>query len=83
MPNGMEASRFPPLPGVVQVYEQVLAARRDAAAASDGGGGGGSVPAGLKLEDPSALLVPGTKHGQTKFVREGGAGIVYSWDAEK
>lgn len=32
------------------------------------------------MEDPQALLAPGTKPGQHKFIREGGAVVAYSWD---
>ena len=68
-----------------QAYDAGLAAKKEAAAAAkqgDGGGGGG-LPAGLKLEDPSVLLQPGQRDGQTKVVREGGAGVAYAWDAAK
>ncbi|KAL4433027.1 hypothetical protein ABPG77_006454 [Micractinium sp. CCAP 211/92] len=70
----------------VQAFEASIAAKKEAAAAAkDGGsgGGGGGLPAGLKLEDPSVLLMPGARDGQTKVVREGGAGVAYAWDASK
>ena len=69
-----------------QAYAAALAAKKAEAAASKddgGGGGGGGLPAGLKLEDASVLLMPGTRDGQTKVVREGGAGVAYAWDASK
>lgn len=70
----------------LQAYDAGLAAKKEAAAAAkqgDGSGGGGGLPAGLKLEDPSVLLQPGQRDGQTKVVREGGAGVAYAWDATK
>ena len=41
----------------------------------------GQLPPGLKLEDVSALQLPGTKDGQIKVIREAGAGMAYSWDS--
>lgn len=69
----------------LQAFEASIAARKEAAAAKDAGSGGGDggLPAGLKLEDPSVLLMPGARDGQTKVVREGGAGVAYAWDAAK
>ncbi len=49
-----------------------------AAASSEGG-----LPPGLKLEDASVLQIPGASDGQTKIVREGNAGVAYSWDAAR
>lgn len=69
-----------------QAYEAAIAAKKAEAAATQqasGEGGGGGLPAGLKLEDPSVLLQPGTRDGQTRVVREGGAGVAYAWDASK
>ena len=65
-----------------------MTAKKEAAEAAKqggdgGGGGGGGLPAGLKLEDPSVLLQPGSRDGQTRVVREGGAGVAYAWDASK
>ncbi|PSC75649.1 phospholipase A-2-activating [Micractinium conductrix] len=71
---------------LLEAYAAALAAKKAEAAASKddgGGGGGGGLPAGLKLEDASVLLMPGTRDGQTKVVREGGAGVAYAWDASK
>lgn len=69
-----------------QAFEAGIAAKKEAAAASkegEGGDGSGGLPAGLKLEDPSVLLMPGALDGQTRVVREGGAGVAYAWDAAK
>ena len=30
-----------------------------------------------------ALLTPGTRDGQTKIIREGGAGIAYNWSSAR
>lgn len=65
-------------------YEGSLVARKEAAshaAANAESGGGNGLPAGLTLEDPSALNMPGTRDGQTKIIKEGSSGIAYSWDA--
>jgi len=64
-----------------QAYDAALAAKKEAAAASQQGGGG--LPDNLKVEDASVLLQPGTKDGQHKYVREGGACWVYAWDVAK
>ena len=68
---------------LLQAYADELAAKKEAAAAAKQGGGGGGLPAGVKLEDPSALEQPGTSHGKIKVVREGGTAMAYSWDAAK
>ena len=44
---------------------------------------GGALPPGLKLEEASVLLQPGEKDGETKIVKEVGAGVAYSWDASR
>eukprot|EP00191_Tetraselmis_sp_GSL018_P010623 CAMPEP_0177617532 /NCGR_PEP_ID=MMETSP0419_2-20121207/24957_1 /TAXON_ID=582737 /ORGANISM="Tetraselmis sp., Strain GSL018" /LENGTH=392 /DNA_ID=CAMNT_0019116099 /DNA_START=165 /DNA_END=1341 /DNA_ORIENTATION=- len=44
-----------------------------------GDGGGSSLPAGLHMEPPEALLQPG-RPGQTKVISENGTGIAYTWD---
>lgn len=44
---------------------------------------GGQLPAGLKMEEASVLLQPGKKDGDTRIVKEGGAGVAYSWDASR
>lgn len=69
----------------MQAYEAGIAARKAAAAEAVSGSGreGTGLPDGLKLEDESALLAPGKKAGEMKVVREGGGGMVYTWDAEK
>lgn len=57
---------------VAQAFEAGIAAKKEAAAASkegEGGDGSGGLPAGLKLEDPSVLLMPGALDGQTRVVR--------------
>lgn len=41
------------------------------------------LPAGVTLEDPSVLLAPGTRDGQTKVVRENGGGMAYGWSATR
>lgn len=41
------------------------------------------LPAGLHIEDASVLAQPGKKSGEIKVIREGGAGVAYSWDAGK
>ncbi len=73
-----------------QAYEAAVSSRKAEAAAaatgSGGGGGGGNaagLPAGLKLESEAALLQPGRKDGEMKVVREGGSGVVYSWNAAR
>ncbi len=68
-----------------QAYEAGISARKAAAteAASGSGREGTGLPDGLKLEEESALLVPGKKAGEMKVVREGGGGVVYTWDADK
>lgn len=43
----------------------------------------GALPPGLKIEEASVLLQPGKKDGDTKIVKEGGAGVAYSWDASR
>ena len=75
---------------VVQEYEERIAASAAAAAGSTGGGGGGgggeaagALPQGLKLEDAAVLAEPGKCSGQIVVVRENGAGVAYSWDADR
>ena len=41
------------------------------------------MPPGLKLESEAALLQPGRKDGEMKVIREGGSGVVYSWNAAR
>ena len=73
----------------MQEYEARIAARAAAAAGSTGGGGGGggeaagALPQGLKLEDAAVLAEPGKRSGQIVVVRENGAGVAYSWDADR
>ncbi|KAL0030698.1 hypothetical protein WJX77_002586 [Trebouxia sp. C0004] len=43
----------------------------------------GQLPAGVKMEEASVLLQPGKKDGDTRIVKEGGAGVAYSWDASR
>ena len=66
-----------------QAFEAAIAAKKEAAAAAKAEGGGGGLPPGLKVEDASALAQPGSRGGQQKFVREGGAVVVYAWDSDK
>ena len=56
-------------------------ASSQAACAAGGSQQGGGLPAGLRMEDASVLGQPGRRDGEVKVVREGGAGIAYSWDA--
>lgn len=63
--------------------ERAAAAAASAAEAAASGSGGGGLPAGLRMEDASALSVPGGRDGQTKIIREGGSGMVYSWSAAR
>ena len=44
---------------------------------------GSALPPGLKMEEASVLLQPGKKDGETKIVKEGGAGVAYSWDSSR
>lgn len=44
---------------------------------------GGALPPGLNMEEASVLLQPGKKDGETKIVKEGGAGVAYSWDSSR
>lgn len=71
----------------MQAIEASAAARKAAAAEASSGSGSGregtGLPDGLKLENESALLVPGKKAGEMKVIREGGGGVVYTWDADK
>jgi hypothetical protein len=70
----------------MQAYEAATAERKAAAAAAVSGTGDegvGGLPEGLKLEPESALLVPGEKQGEMKVIREGGGGVVYTWDDAK
>jgi len=73
-------------PDVVAGYEAGMNARKEAAAGASGNGAGGDgaaaggLPGGLKIQDPSILQTPGAKDGQTVVVREGGAGVAYSWN---
>lgn len=68
-----------------QAYEAGISARKAAAAEAASGSGreGSCLPDGLKLEEESALLVPGKKAGEMKVVSEDGGGVVYTWDADK
>ena len=74
---------------VVQEYEERIAARAAAVAgsgttAADGGAeAADALPQGLKLEDASVLAEPGKRSGQIVVVRENGAGVAYSWDADR
>lgn len=68
---------------VLQAYEEAMAAKHEAAQQAQQASAGGGLPAGLKLEDPSVLLMPGARDGQTKVVQEGSAGVAYAWDAAK
>ena len=75
---------------LVQAYEAALSHRKAEAAAASASGGGGTdatleagLPQGLKLESEAVLLQPGRKDGEMKVVREGGSGVVYTWDAAK
>lgn len=75
------------MPIVAQAYEASLAHRKAEAEAASGSGEGGNaaggLPAGLKLENEATLLQPGRRDGEMKVIREGGSGVVYTWDAAK
>lgn len=43
----------------------------------------GALPPGLKMEEASVLLQSGQKDGETKIVKEGNAGVAYSWDSSR
>ncbi len=60
-----------------------MAERKASAAAASGSSAEAGLPDGLKLEAETALLQPGKKAGDTKVIREGGTGMVYTWDADK
>jgi hypothetical protein len=36
----------------------------------------------IQVEEPSALVGPGAKDGQHKFIKEGGAVVAYTWDVK-
>ncbi|KAK3255871.1 hypothetical protein CYMTET_34970, partial [Cymbomonas tetramitiformis] len=61
----------------VRWCQEGLAARQAAAASASEGG----APDGLKMEGPEVLQFPGSSDGETKVVREGNTGMVYSWNA--
>jgi hypothetical protein len=67
-----------PLACLGQAYESAVAARESAS-----GGGEGGLPSGLKMEEPSALLQPGRRDGQTIIVSEAGTAMAYSWSAAR
>ena len=52
-----------------------------AALAEAGGSTAAALPDGLKIEDSSALLRPGSRDGEIKVVSEDGGGVAYSWNA--
>lgn len=60
-----------------------MAERKASAAAASGSGTESGLPDGLKLEPETALLQPGKKAGDMKVIREGGTGMVYTWDADR
>ena len=52
-----------------------------AALAGGSGSSAAALPDGLKIEDSSALLRPGSRDGEVKVVSEDGGGVAYSWNA--
>ena len=52
-----------------------------AALAEAGGSTAAALPDGLKIEEASALLRPGSRDGEIKVVSEDGGGVAYSWNA--
>ncbi len=79
-----EAARYADADAEV-AFQASLAAYKEANKPKEGGDGAGSggLPDGLKIEDPAVLLAPGGKNGQIVVVKEGDAGVAYSWDAVK
>ena len=63
----------------LQAFDGAIAARKAAANQEQEQ----ALPDGLKLEDASMLLQPGSKDGAVKVVRENGAGVAYSWSAAR
>ena len=68
---------------VAGLVAAVEARRQPPQAASQEASAGGALPPGLKMEEASVLLQPGKKDGETKIVKEGGAGVAYSWDSSR
>ena len=64
---------------VAEAYAAAVDAKQEQYLASTKG----TLPPGLKIEDQIVLLTPGTRHGQTKVVSEGGGAAAYSWNAPK
>ena len=60
-----------------------MAERKASAAAASGSSAESGLPEGLQLEPETALLQPGKKPGDMKVIREGGTGMVYTWDADR
>lgn len=67
-------------PDAIAAFSAATAAREAEVAAAAAKAQGGA-PSGLKMEDASVLQRPGGRDGETKVVREAGAGVAYSWDA--
>ena len=63
----------------VQAYDHAITAQKAAANQQEEQG----LPDGLRLEDSSVLLQPGSKDGVVKVIRENGAGVAYSWSAAR
>lgn len=68
---------------VADLVAAVEATKQSAQAAGQEASAGGALPPGLKMEEASVLLQPGKKDGETKIVKEGGAGVAYSWDSSR
>ena len=64
---------------MLQAFESAIAARKAAANQEQEQ----AFPDGLKLEDASMLMQPGSKDGVVKVIRENGAGVAYSWSAAR
>ncbi|KAL3142952.1 hypothetical protein ABBQ38_003237 [Trebouxia sp. C0009 RCD-2024] len=77
------SERAAPAETVAGLVAAVEARKQPQQGASHDTAVGGALPAGLKMEEASVLLQSGKKDGETKIVKEGGAGVAYSWDASR
>ena len=78
--SSVRAASAETLAGLVAAVE---ARRQPPQAAGQDASAGAALPPGLKMEETSVLLQPGKKDGETKIVKEGGAGVAYSWDTSR
>lgn len=77
------SERAAPAETVAGLVAAVEARKQPQQGASQEAAVGGALPPGLKMEEASVLLQSGKKDGETKIVKEGGAGVAYSWDASR